>query len=228
MHPTRFADGSIGAFAAVLFDMDGTLVDSDAAVDRSWIAWAKEYGVDPALPLAIAPGHPAAATVAKIFAGRDPEAIALAAARQLAFEYEDLTGVAATDGALDLLRVLDQRGIPWAVVTSADLRLATLRLGAAGIAAPILVTTDDVARGKPDPAGYLLAAEHLGVECGRCLVIEDAEPGVAAGRAAGAVVAGLKNTPADFQIDGLRQIIELVEAQDMRNTQGARTVESTA
>jgi sugar-phosphatase len=111
MHPTRFADGSIssiGALAAVLFDMDGTLVDSDAAVDRSWIAWAKEYGVDPALPLAIAPGHPAAATVAKIFPDRDPEAIALAAARQLAFEYEDLTGVASRRSAL----VTTAQGMP--------------------------------------------------------------------------------------------------------------------
>ena len=220
MHPTRFADGSTTTtVAAVLFDMDGTLVDSDAAVDRSWIAWAKEYGVDPALPLAIAPGHPAADTVAKILAGRDPEAIALAAARELALEYDDLTGVAATDGALDLLRILDERGIPWAVVTSADLRLAKLRLDAAGIAAPVLVTSDDVARGKPDPAGYLLAAEHLGVDCERCLVVEDAEPGVAAGRAAGAVVAALKNTPGDLQIDNLRQIIELIGAQGAQNVQ---------
>lgn len=226
MHFIRSTGGFIGAPAAVLFDMDGTLVDSDAAVDRSWIAWAKEYGVDPAIPLAIAPGHPAAATVAKILAGRDPEAIALAAARELALEYEDLTGVAATDGALDLLRVLDRRGIPWAVVTSADLRLATLRLDAAGIAPPVLVTSDDVARGKPDPAGYLLAAEHLGVECERCLVVEDAEPGVAAGRAAGALVAALKNTPGDLQIDSLRQIIELIDAKDTQDTQDIHSVRS--
>ena len=228
MHPTRFADGSTTTtVAAVLFDMDGTLVDSDAAVDRSWIAWAKEYGVDPALPLAIAPGHPAADTVAKILAGRDPEAIALAAARELALEYDDLTGVAATDGALDLLRILDERGIPWAVVTSADLRLAKLRLDAAGIAAPVLVTSDDVARGKPDPAGYLLAAEHLGVECERCLVVEDAEPGVAAGRAAGAVVAALKNTPGDLQIDSLRQIIELIGAQGAQNMQNVQVMQAS-
>jgi sugar-phosphatase len=229
MHPSRFTGGLTSAVSAVLFDMDGTLVDSDAAVDRSWIAWAKEYGVDPALPLAIAPGHPAADTVAKILAGRGPEAIALAAARELAFEYEDLTGVVATDGAHDLLRLLDERGIPWAVVTSADLRLAKLRLGAAGIAVHTLVTSDDVARGKPDPGGYLLAAEHLGVDCERCLVVEDAEPGVAAGQAAGATVAGLKNVPVDirrgdFQIDSLRRIIELIDAQ----TVGTQTVGTQA
>jgi mannitol-1-/sugar-/sorbitol-6-phosphatase len=213
MHPPRFAGGFPGTVAAVLFDMDGTLVDSDAAVDRSWTAWAAEYGVDPALPLALAPGHPAADTVAKLLAGRDPETIAAGAARELALEYEDLAGVVAADGAHDLLRLLDERGIPWAVVTSADLRLAKLRLGAAGITAPILVTSDDVARGKPDPAGYLLAAERLGVRCERCLVVEDAAPGAAAGRAAGALVAALKNVPGNIQIDSLRQIAELIGTQ---------------
>lgn len=207
MHPNH-----IGPVAAVLFDMDGTLVDSDAAVDRSWITWSAEYGVDPAAALAIAPGHPAAATVARIFAGREPEVIAAAAARQLALEYEDVADVSATDGALELLRTLDERGIPWAVVTSADERLAKLRLAAAGITARVLVTTDDITHGKPDPEGYLLAAELLGVQCARCLVVEDAEPGVAAGRAAGATVAALKNVPGDIQITGLREVIALIDA----------------
>lgn len=219
MHPSGFTHPLTGTVAAVLFDMDGTLVDSDAAVDRSWTAWAVEYGIDPALPLAIATGYPAADTVAKLLAGHAPETIAAAAARQLALEYEDLTGVRATDGALDLIRILDRRAVPWAVVTSADLRLAKIRLGAAGIAPPVLVTSDDVARGKPDPAGYRSAAEQLGVECERCLVVEDSEPGVAAGRAAGAVVAALKGTPGDIRIDSLRRLVEAVGAQDERETQ---------
>ena len=196
--------------AAVLFDMDGTLVDSDAAVDRSWLTWSKEYGVDPALPLAIAPGHPAAATIAKILLDADPETIAEAAARQLALEYDDLADVTATDGAHELLTALEARGVPWAVVTSADERLAKLRLAAAGISPRILITTDDVPIGKPDPAGYLRAAELLSVAPRDCLVVEDTEPGVAAGRAAGATVAALKGVPGDLGIDSLRRITELM------------------
>src|SRR5580658_8387000 len=106
MHPFPVSRGLTGPVAAVLFDMDGTLVDSDAAVDRSWIAWAAEYGIDPALPLAIATGHASETTVARLFAGQDAETIAAAAARQLALEYEDVSDIAATDGAHDLLRTL--------------------------------------------------------------------------------------------------------------------------
>ncbi|MEY9860443.1 sugar-phosphatase [Catenulispora sp. GAS73] len=201
--------------AAVLFDMDGTLVDSDAAVDRSWLAWSREYSVDPALPLAIAPGHPAADTVAKILLDADPATIAEAAARQLALEYDDLADVAATDGAHELIAALDARAVPWAVVTSADARLAKLRLAAAGISPRILITTDDVPVGKPDPAGYLRAAELLGVAPGDCLVVEDTEPGVAAGRAAGATVAALKGVPGDLGIDGLRRITELMVGREV-------------
>ena len=88
-------------------------------------------------------------------------------------------------GAATLLDVLDRRGVPWAVVTSADVRLATARLDAAGISPPVLITTDDVPVGKPDPAGYVLAAELLGVQPEKCLVVEDAEVGLQAARAAG-------------------------------------------
>lgn len=198
------------AVAAVLFDMDGTLVDSDAAVDRSWTAWSAEYGVNPGPVLAMAPGHPAVATVGRVLAGRDPAAIAEAAARQLELEYEDLADVVAADGALELIGLLEERSVPWAVVTSADGRLAKLRLGAAGIDPRVLVTMDDVEAGKPDPAGYLRAAELLGVAAGDCLVVEDTAPGVAAGRAAGAVVAALKGVDGDLRIDGLRRITELI------------------
>jgi sugar-phosphatase len=192
--------------AALLLDMDGTLVDSDAAVDRAWIAWCAEYGVDAATALQIAPGHPAADTVARLLGARDPGigpgALAAAAARELEFEYDDLSDVVAADGAPELLALAAELALPWAVVTSADERLAKARLGAAGIAAPLLITTDDIPRGKPDPAGYLRAAELLGVPIADCLVVEDAEPGVLAGRAAGARVAGLKGVAADYALTG--------------------------
>ena len=71
---------------------------------------------------------------------------------------------------------------------------------------PLLVTVEDVRVGKPDPEGYLLAARRLGVDAGRCLVVEDAAPGVEAGRAAGAVVAGLRGVPADVAVADLGEL----------------------
>jgi mannitol-1-/sugar-/sorbitol-6-phosphatase len=107
--------------------------------------------------------------------------------------------------------VVAARGLPWAVVTSADTRLAQARLGAAGIVAPVLVTTDDIAAGKPDPAGYLRAAELLGVPASRCLVVEDAAVGITAGRAAGAWTAGLRGLDADVSIADLFELAELLK-----------------
>jgi sugar-phosphatase len=88
--------------------------------------------------------------------------------------------------------------------------LASARLGAVGITAPVLVTVDDIARGKPDPEGYLLAARLLGVAPERCLVVEDAPAGVAAGRAAGARVAALKGIEGDVSIADLTELAPLI------------------
>ncbi|NMO89955.1 HAD-IA family hydrolase [Actinomycetospora sp. TBRC 11914] len=198
---------TLEAFAAVLFDMDGTLVDSDAAVERSWRAWAREYGVDEEQVLAVMPGHPAADTVARMRPDLDPADVAAAAAAQLEREYHDLDGVAATPGALDLVAALGRSGRPWAVVTSADARLAGIRLRAAGINAPVVVDRDAVTRGKPDPEGYRLAAARLGVAPRDCLVVEDTATGAAAGRAAGATVAGLKGIDADLSLTDLSDLV---------------------
>ena len=125
-------------------------------------------------------------------------------------EYVDVADITAAPGAPELLAELDRLGLPWAVVTSADPPLARTRLAAAGIRPALLVTIDDVRAGKPDPEGYLLAARKLGADPRRCLVVEDAEAGVAAGRAAGAVVAGLRGVDADIQITDLHQLTELL------------------
>jgi len=114
--------------------------------------------------------------------------------------------VVPTPGAHQLVATLERLGLPWAVVTSADTRLATARLGQTGINPPLLVTVDDVTVGKPDPQGYLIAARRLGVDPARCLVVEDSDAGVAAGRAAGATVASLKGRPADVLLVDLRQL----------------------
>ena len=194
------------AFAAVLFDMDGTLVDSDAAVERSWRAWAREYGVDAEQVITAMPGHPAADTVARMRPDLEPAAVEAAARTQLERECHDLDGVVPTPGALALVAELDRTGRPWAVVTSADARLAAIRLGAAGIHPSVVVDRDAVTAGKPDPEGYRLAAARLGVDPRACLVVEDTPTGAAAGRAAGATVAGLKGTPADIPLADLTEL----------------------
>jgi len=196
---------------AVLLDMDGTLVDSDAAVERAWRTWAREYHVDrgPAVPL-IAHGMPALGNVRRLRPDLSGDEAAAAARRQLALQYDDVSDVTAAPGARELLGELDRLGLPWAVVTSADPTLARVRLAAARIRPALLVTSEDVRAGKPDPEGYLLAARKLGADPGRCLVVEDAEAGVRAGRAAGATVAALKGVPADIQIADLYQLRTLL------------------
>lgn len=195
---------------AVLLDMDGTLVESDAAVERAWTIWAHEHGVEPAAAIAIAHGSPAQRTVHHLRPDLEATAIEVSAARQLELQYDDLSDVTPTPGAHELLTLLTQLAIPWAVVTSADVRLAKARLGAAGIAAPLLVTVEDVTAGKPDPQGYLLAATTLGISPERCLVVEDAEPGLDAGRAAGARTAALKGLVGDLCLEDLSQLARLL------------------
>jgi sugar-phosphatase len=196
---------------AVLLDMDGTLVDSDGAVERAWRAWAREYRVREDEALALAHGHPSDATARRLLPGLDDDAVLTAAQRQLDLQYDDLADVRATPGAHELLDVLARRGLPWAVVTSADVRLARNRLAAAGIDAPVLVTVEDVSAGKPDPESYLLAARTLGVPPGDCLVVEDSEPGIRAGHAAGMTVAALRGLSADLTIEDLGELARLLE-----------------
>ncbi len=195
---------------AVLLDMDGTLVDSDAVVERSWRTWAVEYRVDPSRGPLVVHGLPALGNIRRLRPDLSDDEAAAAARHQLELEYVDVADVTAAPGAHQLLAELDRLSLPWAVVTSADVPLALIRLAAAQISPALLVTIDDVRHGKPDPEGYLLAARKLGANPRRCLVVEDAEAGVAAGRAAGAVVAALKGVPADIQITGLPQLTSLL------------------
>ena len=188
---------------------------------RSWIRTARSSGrgvpgrastacgEDEAL--ALAHGHPSDATARRLLPGLDDDAVLAAAQRQLDLQYDDLADVRADPGAHELLDVLARRGLPWAVVTSADVRLARNRLVAAGIDAPVLVTVEDVSAGKPDPESYLLAARTLGVPPGDCLVVEDSEPGIRAGHAAGMTVAALRGLSADLTIEDLGELARLLE-----------------
>jgi mannitol-1-/sugar-/sorbitol-6-phosphatase len=193
-------------------------------VERGWLSWAAEYGVDREVARrGVIEGSPSGHTVRRLRPDLDGADLDRAVARQLALQYDDLHDVVPTTGALELLATLDRRGVPWAVVTSADARLADARLADAGIVAPVVVTVDDVRAGKPDPEGYLLAARQLGVDPARCLVVEDAEPGLQAGRAAGARVAALKGLDGDLRLTDLTHLTARARNAPGRHPDGAPT-----
>ncbi|WP_076262049.1 HAD-IA family hydrolase [Intrasporangium flavum] len=169
---------------AILFDIDGTLVDSTAAVERTWRAWAAAHDTDPEEILRVCHGRRSQDTIA-LFLPAEARAAAVEALERL--ELDDLADTVALPGAGPLLSGLEPGR--WAAVTSGPRQLMQARLRAAGLPEPaVLVTAEDVAAGKPDPEGYLRAAAALGVDARRCLVVEDAPAGVEAGRAAGASV----------------------------------------
>ena len=165
--------------------MDGTLVNSDDAVEAAWVAWARANGVEAADVLAVCHGSDVATTVRRFLPGIGEVELAEHVAAHLERECADTDGVRPAPGALELIAWMDDRALPWAVVTNAHPRLARARLGAAGLDPPVIVSRDDVERGKPHPEGYLLGARRLGVEPRCAAAVEDSAPGLAAARAAG-------------------------------------------
>lgn len=176
--------------AALLLDMDGTLVDSHAVVERLWTQWAIAHDVDPARALAIIHGRQGQDSMALLLPDR-PHEVNLAENRELlAAETAQTEGVVAIPGAARLLR--DLEGRPHALVTSASRGLAQARMDAAALPMPALVVTaEDVSRSKPDPEGFVAAATALGVAPDHCIVVEDSANGIAAGLAAGMRVIGV-------------------------------------
>ncbi|VVP66492.1 Hexitol phosphatase A [Pseudomonas fluorescens] len=170
-------------YRAFLFDMDGTILTSIAAAERVWATWALRHGVDVAAFLPTIHGARAIDTINRLaLPGVDAEA---EAAWITEAEIEDVEGVEEVAGAARFLHSLPPH--QWAIVTSAPRTLALRRMAAAGIPEPgVMITAEDVSVGKPDPAGYRLAARRLGVEIGDCLVFEDATVGILAAEAAGA------------------------------------------
>lgn len=171
------------AFGAFLFDMDGTVLNSIAAAERIWAAWAVRHGVDVESFLPTIHGVRAIDTITRLnLPGVDAQAQAAVITEA---EIADVEGIVEIPGAAALLN-----GLPkdrWAMVTSAPRDLALRRMAAAGIPEPaVMITAEDVQAGKPDPAGYLLAAKRLGLEPRDCLIFEDATVGIQAAEAAGA------------------------------------------
>ncbi|MGO4526228.1 HAD-IA family hydrolase [Microvirga sp. 2MCAF35] len=171
-----------------LFDMDGTLIDSNAIIEEIWHRWADRHGLDRQAVLAKAHGRQASETV-RLFA---PDCIDRDAETAWVNEQaaKKTKGIKAAPGAEDFLAQL--RSTEWAIVTSAKRFIAEQWLEAAGLPRPeTLIAADDVERSKPDPEGYRLAARRLGCAIDEAIVFEDAEAGLRAGRDAGAKVVGI-------------------------------------
>lgn len=183
--------------AALLFDMDGTLIDSTPSVNRCWGRLLREYAV-PAERLVgiLMHGRPGVEILADLL---PPHRVQEAAQRLQELELADADGTVVLPGVLRLLASLP--GDAWAVVTSANAPLAEARLKVTGLQPPVLVTADDVTRGKPDPEPFLRGAALLGVPAERCLVLEDAPAGLAAARAAGMRTIAVTTTHTADELD---------------------------
>jgi mannitol-1-/sugar-/sorbitol-6-phosphatase len=182
---------------AVLFDMDGTLVDSTAVIERAWKSWAARHGVPPDAVLSFSHGRPGVVTMEHFLPGRDHSDELNEMGRQ---EEAQTEGILAVPGAAEIVRAIQDR--PWAVVTSAWRVLAEARIVGAGLPLPtVIVPVDEISRGKPNPEGYLRAAELLGVAPTDCLVFEDTRPGIEAGLNAGMQVVGLLTTVPAAQLN---------------------------
>jgi sugar-phosphatase len=199
----------------LLFDLDGTLVDSRVVVERQWGVLCARLGLDFPSVLAILHGVRSVDTIRAVAPHVDAEAEAEALD---ALEEDDTEGLEIVRGADDLLARLPAGS--WGIVTSGHRALAQKRLRAVGLPVPAaMVCGDEVANGKPHPEGYLQGARLLGAEPGACVVCEDAPAGIEAAHAAGMAVIGITTTheraalmAADAVIDDLRAIDDALAA----------------
>ena len=183
---------------AILFDLDGVLVNSTGSVTRQWRRWAEDNNIDPQRVLDNAHGVRTIEIVRRLAPHIDAEAEALMLEKR---EAEDQEGVSVMSGAADLLASIPEGR--WCVVTSGTRYLATARLKLGNLPIPnVLVSADDVSKGKPDPEPYLTGARLLGVNPKDCLVIEDAPAGIRAAHAGGMKAIGITST---YPASGLQE-----------------------
>jgi mannitol-1-/sugar-/sorbitol-6-phosphatase len=204
---------SVLTAAVLLFDMDGTLVDSTASVERAWSRFAARHGLDAAAILAVAHGRPTIEVVAEFApAGLDAQA---ETDRIEAEEIDRTDGISEVPGAAALLGSLDPAR--WAVVTSATRALTLRRLAAVGVPLPkVLVAADDVTNGKPHPQPYLMAAKALGHEASGAVVFEDAPAGLESAKAAGAAPVVVGGYAGEVAV-GLPRVADLTAVQVRAN-----------
>jgi sugar-phosphatase len=188
---------------ALLVDIDGTLVDSTAAVVTSWTTWAATQRLDAEEILRVCHGRRTQDTVAMFLPA---EQVALATRDLEELELAALDGVTALPGADVLLRKLPSDR--WAGVTSGSQALMRARLAAAGLPVPaVLIAAENVSEGKPDPEGYLTASAALGYDIVDCVVIEDSPAGIAAGRAAGARTVAVATSHNAAELSGADTVV---------------------
>jgi len=191
--------------SAILFDLDGVLVDSTHSVTRQWRIWANENNLDPAKLLEIAHGR-RTIEVVQLLTPHLATADEVAKIEQR--EAADTEGVRVMAGATELVASIPNGR--WGVVTSGTRHLATSRLGLANIPIPVvLISADDVVEGKPNPEPYLKGAQQMGVSPSECVVIEDAPAGILAGHAGGMKVIALAST---YPVADLRKAEAVVQS----------------
>jgi sugar-phosphatase len=178
---------------ALLFDLDGVLIDSTPAVERVWTVWANERGFVPAEVVQRAHGRPSITTIREYLPNADHNAENLEVERR---EIADVEGIIPLPGALELLQVLPLSR--WAIVTSCTRALAEVRVRAGGLPVPKhFLTSTEVSNGKPHPEPYIKGASMLGLAPEDCVVFEDAPAGIRSGKGAGARVLALRTTAPD-------------------------------
>jgi sugar-phosphatase len=208
--------GSLRQFTceAILFDLDGVLVDSTVCIKRHWQVWAEKHGLDLQEILAIAHGRRSVDTIRLIAPSLSAESEAQLLEQ---IEVQDTEGLITLPGAASLLAALAPQS--WAVVTSGSRALATARLEAAGLPVPkVLIAAEDVIDGKPHPEGYVKAAQRLGVGPRQCLVIEDAPAGIQAARAAHIPVIAVATTHSPAQLQDADACIPSLEVLSISPT----------
>lgn len=192
---------------AVLFDLDGTLIDSAVRIQRLWQEWGARHGIAPQFLMEVMHGRRAGETISivapQLSVQDEVDALEI-------IETSDMDGVRLYPSAADLLKKLSPK--QWAIVTSGTLRVASARMKHVGLPTPdIFITGDDVKTGKPAPDGYLLAAKRLNLRPADCIVVEDAPAGVQAGKAAGMKVIAVASTLSRDALDQADVVIQHLE-----------------
>lgn len=205
----------------VLFDLDGTLVDSLATVERVWFKWAEERHCDPQEVLEFIHGKQAITILRHFMPGAGEQEVQEQFRYMEHLEATETDGIVALPGAQDLLNRLNELGVPWAIVTSGSEPVARARAKAGQLPIPdVFITAEQVSRGKPEPDAYLLGAQRLGFKPQECVVVEDAPAGIASALAAECQVIAVNapvNTPKLNLVDKTLTSLEQIKVEYKAN-----------